>query len=108
MLALLQIVDNPRQDVPLISVLRSPVFGFTPDRLAEIRAAVTGRETSMTPCRRTAARTYKAFLADAGPDCGTRRQDMSVHRLLWHIYNTLQRAGHLRRYGRAAASGGRI
>ncbi len=36
--ALLQIIDNPRQDVPLISVLRSPLFGFTPDRLAPIRA----------------------------------------------------------------------
>ena len=28
MLSLLEIVDNPRQDVPLISVLRSPVFGW--------------------------------------------------------------------------------
>ena len=36
--SLLQIIDNPRQDVPLISVLRSPLFGFTPDRLAAIRA----------------------------------------------------------------------
>ena len=36
--SLLQIIDNPRQDVPLISVLRSPVFGFVPDRLAEIRS----------------------------------------------------------------------
>ena len=35
---LLQLLDNPRQDVPLISVLSSPLFGFTPDRLAEIRA----------------------------------------------------------------------
>ena len=56
-LALLEIVDNPRQDVPLIAVLRSPVFGFTPDRRRS--AAVTGRETSMTLCWRTAARTYK-------------------------------------------------
>ena len=38
-LSLLQIVDNPRQDVPLISVLRSPVYGFAADRLAELRAA---------------------------------------------------------------------
>ena len=38
-LSLLQIVDNPRQDVPLISVLRSPVYGFSADRLAELRAA---------------------------------------------------------------------
>ena len=37
--SLLELIDNPRQDVPLISVLRSPIFGFTPDRLAEIRAA---------------------------------------------------------------------
>ncbi|MBR6677312.1 MAG: helicase-exonuclease AddAB subunit AddA [Oscillospiraceae bacterium] len=35
---LLQLLDNPRQDVPLISVLSSPLFGFTPNRLAEIRA----------------------------------------------------------------------
>ena len=39
--ALLQITDNPRQDVPLIAVLRSPVFAFTADRLAEIRARHT-------------------------------------------------------------------
>ncbi|MFR0769629.1 MAG: UvrD-helicase domain-containing protein [Dysosmobacter sp.] len=47
-LALLEIVDNPRQDVPLIAVLRSPVFGFTPDRLAEIRASRDRRAISMT------------------------------------------------------------
>ena len=39
--ALLQITDNPRQDVPLIAVLRSPAFAFTADRLAEIRARHT-------------------------------------------------------------------
>ena len=37
-LAILQIVDNPRQDVPLIAALRSPVFGFTGDELALLRA----------------------------------------------------------------------
>lgn len=36
--ALLQIVVNPRQDIPLISVLASPVFGFTADDLAQIRS----------------------------------------------------------------------
>ena len=36
-ISLLEILDNPRQDVPLISALRSPVFGFSPDRLAVIR-----------------------------------------------------------------------
>ncbi len=37
MCSLLEILDNPRQDVPLIAVLRSPLAGFSPDRLALIR-----------------------------------------------------------------------
>lgn len=32
MVSFLQIVDNPRQDVPLLAVLRSPLLGFSPDR----------------------------------------------------------------------------
>lgn len=38
--ALLEVLDNPRQDVPLVAVLRSPLFGFTADRLAALRSAV--------------------------------------------------------------------
>lgn len=37
-LAFLQVIDNPREDVPLIAVLRSPVYGFTGDQLALLRA----------------------------------------------------------------------
>ncbi len=91
MLGLLQIIDNPRQDVPLIAVLRSPVFGFTPDRLAQIRARTPGGDF------------YDAVAADDGEDCrafletlnGLRAaaRDMRVHRLLWHIYNTLDILG---------------
>ncbi len=36
-LSILEIIDNPRQDIPLLAALRSPVFRFTEDRLAEIR-----------------------------------------------------------------------
>ncbi len=36
-LAVLQIIDNPRQDIPLIAVMRSPMWGFSPDELALIR-----------------------------------------------------------------------
>ncbi len=35
--SLLQTVSNPRQDIPLIAVLSSPVFGFTADDLASFR-----------------------------------------------------------------------
>lgn len=38
MLSLLQVIDNPRQDIPLAAVLRSPLVGLTARELAEIRA----------------------------------------------------------------------
>lgn len=37
--AILQVLDNPRQDIPLLAALRSPVFGFSADRLGAIRGA---------------------------------------------------------------------
>ncbi len=37
-LSFLQIIDNPRQDIPLIAVMRAPLWGFTPEELAEIRS----------------------------------------------------------------------
>ena len=36
--ALLQTISNPRQDIPLLATLASPLFGFTADELAEVRA----------------------------------------------------------------------
>ncbi len=89
--ALLELIDNPRQDVPLISVLRSPIFGFTPDRLAEIRAAAPDGDF------------YEAVSRSEEEDCAAfletlralrlAARDMSVHRLLWHIYNRLNLLG---------------
>ncbi|MNU72167.1 ATP-dependent helicase/nuclease subunit A [compost metagenome] len=39
MLSLLQVIDNPQQDIPLASVLRSPIYGLTEEELAGIRLA---------------------------------------------------------------------
>lgn len=39
LLALLKILDNPLQNIPLLAVLRSPFCGLTPDELAIIRLA---------------------------------------------------------------------
>lgn len=36
-IALLQIIDNPYQDIPLVAVLRSPIVGLLEDDLADIR-----------------------------------------------------------------------
>lgn len=40
--SLLQIISNPRQDIPLIAVMASPLFGFTADELAKIRSLRKG------------------------------------------------------------------
>lgn len=37
MVSLLKIIDNPIQDIPLVSVLRSPIGNFTDNELVEIR-----------------------------------------------------------------------
>lgn len=38
MMSLLKVVDNPHQDIPLASVLRSPVVGLSDEELATLRA----------------------------------------------------------------------
>ncbi|GEK29222.1 helicase-exonuclease AddAB subunit AddA [Furfurilactobacillus siliginis] len=37
MMALLRIIDNPYQDIPLVAVLRSPIVGLTENELAYLR-----------------------------------------------------------------------
>ena len=39
LLNFLRIIDNPRQDIPLTSVLKSPIGGFSEEELAKIRSA---------------------------------------------------------------------
>ncbi|MEG1430546.1 MAG: helicase-exonuclease AddAB subunit AddA, partial [Oscillospiraceae bacterium] len=83
-LSLLEIIDNPHQDVPLVAALRSPVYGFSADRLAEIRAGQTEGDF------------YDALRADTGGDSaqfiaqleGLRfaAADQRSYELLWSIY----------------------
>jgi ATP-dependent helicase/nuclease subunit A len=86
-LSILRILDNPRQDIPLISVLRSPIFGFSADRLAEIRLCAPQAEfydalqaagEQMEDCRR--------FLQELKE---LRRQtaELPLDRLLWKLYD---------------------
>ena len=85
-LSLLQVVDNPRQDVPLIAVLRSPVYGFTGDQLAMIRAGRSGdfysaltqeAQEGDLPCRN-----FLQELEQLRFGMG----DRTCRQLVWHIY----------------------
>jgi ATP-dependent helicase/nuclease subunit A len=42
LISLLRLLDNPLQDIPLVAVLRSPLFGFSADELASIRIEAGG------------------------------------------------------------------
>ena len=36
-LHLLRLIDNPRQDIPLLSILHAPIYGLTADELMQVR-----------------------------------------------------------------------
>jgi ATP-dependent helicase/nuclease subunit A len=44
-ISLLRVIDNPMQDIPLLAVLMSPIYGFTADDMGDIR--VTSRNGSL-------------------------------------------------------------
>lgn len=83
--SLLEIVDNPRQDVPLISVLRSPLVGLCPDELAAIRALQLEGDYYDALCRdeRPAVREFLALLEELRRAA----REMAVDELLWYIYD---------------------
>ncbi|MEW6426378.1 MAG: UvrD-helicase domain-containing protein, partial [Bacillota bacterium] len=68
MLSLLKIIANPRQDIPLAGVLRSPLVGLTLDELARIRLC------------RPAGDFYDAVLAAAAP--GTEGEEQKLNAFL--------------------------
>ena len=88
--SLLQIIDNPRQDVPLIAVLRSPLFGFTPDLLARVRACRTGDfYDACLACTEQPVRQFMATLEQLRELA----QEEPADRLLWQMYDRLHILG---------------
>ena len=87
--SLLQVLDNPRQDVALLAALRSPLFSFTPDRLALLRAAGEGTVYDcLTAGAERGEEDCVSFLALLS-ELRELAAEESSHRLLWHIYGKL-------------------
>lgn len=59
-ISLLRVISNPLQDVPLLNVMTSPIFAFTPTELAKIRA-----ENRHEPLYRSVSK----FAADGDRHC---------------------------------------
>lgn len=91
MMSLLQIIDNPIQDIPLLAVLRSPIGGFTPEELIDIR--VMDKEASMFEAMEKLAELEEI----AGHKCRDfisrlenwrqKSMQLSTAELVWYLYN---------------------
>ena len=84
-LSLLRVIDNPRQDVPLIAALRSAVYGFSADRLSRIRANAP-EEDFYTALTLDEGEDAKAFLAELS-DLRSWAGEESGEALLWRVYD---------------------
>ena len=91
MLSLLSVIDNPRQDIHLAGVLRSPLVGLTADQLAQIRVysregdlwdAVMVAGTAATDTIKPALDSFMARLASWSSHAGRH----GVPELVWRIY----------------------
>lgn len=86
LVAILQIIDNPHQDVPLLTALASPAFGFTPDQLA--RPRTENRRDDYYDTIRAAAQT-DAALAGFLETLDQLREDarwMNLHELVDSVF----------------------
>ena len=50
-LSLLQLIDNPRQDIPMAAVLKSPIVGMDDEELAQIKVENKGLSFSKAVVR---------------------------------------------------------
>ena len=86
-ISLLKVMDNPHMDIPLLTVLSSPAFGFTPDELSAIR--IHDKKTDI----------YGALIAAAETDDKCRdflkkldylrenAPDLTADRIIWQIFD---------------------
>ncbi len=89
-ISLLQIIDNPMQDIPLIAVLKSPMFDFTPEELIDIRLEDRNRsfyETLDIVSEREddLGDKVKYFIAKL-KDFKNKSLYMSTDEFLWYLY----------------------
>jgi len=90
-LSLLQIIDNPMQDIPLLSVLRSPIADFSTEELIDIR--LFDREGTFYDAMKKAAAedgetgSKTASFIAALVRWRERSLYLSTDELIWYLYN---------------------
>lgn len=94
MMSLLKVIDNPFQDIPLASVLRSPIVGLSEDEMAEIRIQTKGG-TYYEAFRRFLLQPQESYLdlysklkkfSEHLEKWRTRARQGSLSELIWQLY----------------------
>lgn len=85
-MSILQIVDNPRQDVPLIAALRSPVYGFTADQLAFLRGMSRSDFYSALCAAADGGDGASAEFLQQLNELRRGAGEQTASQLIWHIY----------------------
>jgi len=93
-ISILEVIDNPGQDIYLAAVLAGPIYGLTPDELTAIR--VNSPETDYCNAIKKAADNIigspetslkcRKILEDI-EQMRVVKADMSADRFIWHVYN---------------------
>ena len=90
-LSLLQIIDNPEQDLPMAIVLQSPLIGMDANDLGRLRIAV-GEDSLWSGLRHfVEAEGNPAWIrfVDSMDTWRTMSRRQGITDLIWHIYETL-------------------
>ena len=95
MMSLLKIIDNPLQDIPLASVLRSPIVGLDEEQLAQIKIAQpadTFFGSLSGFCEKGESAENASFYKKAAKFCAKLEewrelaQQRSLSELIWQLY----------------------
>ncbi len=84
-LSLLKIIDNPLQDIPLVTVLRSPIGGFTENELVDIRFHEQ-KVPFYKALLKTDTEKVKRFLALL-EELKKAERELPLDELIWKIYS---------------------
>lgn len=90
-ISLLKVIDNPMQDIPLLSVLKSPIYNFSPEELIDIR--VVNRDVSLYEAMKLYSELDENnndkvidFL-ERLKEYKKKASFLSTDELLWYLYN---------------------
>ena len=90
-LSLLQIIDNPEQDLPMAIVLQSPLIGMDANDLGRLRLSVGENSlwSGLRPFVEASQNAGWSRFVDSMDTWRTMSRRQGITDLIWHIYDTL-------------------